>query len=87
MTTRLDIRVIPRSPRNVVDGIRDGRVIVRVTSPPVEGAANDAVISTLAAALDLPRRSVRIVSGATGRNKTVEISDLDAAAVRARLVD
>ena len=60
-------------------------MVVRVTSPPVEGAANDAVIETLAAALDLPRRAVRIVTGATGRNKTVEISDLDASTVRARL--
>ena len=85
MSARLDIRVIPRSSRNAVDGVRDGRVVVRVTSPPVEGAANDAVIQTLAEALDLPRRSVRIVTGASGRNKTIEISGLDAAAVRARL--
>ena len=62
-------------------------MVVRVTSPPVDGAANEAVIETLAAALELPRRSVRIVAGATGRNKTVEISDLDAATVRARLVN
>ena len=53
---RLAIRVMPRSPRTAIDGIRDGRLIVRVTAPPVDGAANDAVVAALADALDLPKR-------------------------------
>lgn len=83
--TRIDIRVMPRSSRNAVNGVRDGRIVVRVTAPPVDGAANDAVVETLAAALALPRRAVRIVAGDSGRNKTIEIAGLDAATVRARL--
>ena len=83
---RIDIRVMPRSSKNAIDGIRDGRFVVRVTAPPVDGAANAAVVNIIAAALDLPRRSVRVVVGETGRNKTVEVTGLDAAAVRARLV-
>ena len=86
-SARIDIRVMPRSSKNAIDGIRDGRFVVRVTAPPVDGAANAAVVDIIAAALDLPRRSVRVVVGETGRNKTVEVTGLDAAAVRARLVD
>lgn len=86
MPARIDIRVIPRSPKNRIDGIRDGRIVVRVTAAPVDGAANEAVIATLAAALELPRRAIRIAKGDTSRNKTIEITGLDQAAVRARLV-
>ena len=83
---RIDIRVMPRSPTNGIDGVRDGRILVRVTAAPVDGAANDAVVATVAAALDLPRRSIRVVSGGTSRNKTIEITGLDPATARVRLV-
>jgi uncharacterized protein len=83
---RLDVRVMPRSSKNGIDGIRDGRILVRVTAAPVDGAANDAVIAIIAAALDVPRRAVRVVHGSTSRNKTIEISGLEAATVRVRLV-
>jgi uncharacterized protein YggU (UPF0235/DUF167 family) len=63
---------MPRSPKNVVGGIRDGRVIVRVTSPPVDQAANDAGVRLLANALGLPKSAVRLVAGHTGRNKVAE---------------
>ena len=86
-TARIDIRVIPRSSKNGIDGVRDGRILVRVTAAPVEGAANDAVTATIAAALDLPRRAVKVIHGDSSRNKTIEITGLDSAAVRARLVD
>jgi uncharacterized protein (TIGR00251 family) len=86
-TARIDIRVMPRASKNGIDGLRDGRILVRVTAAPVEGAANDAVIATVAAALDLPRRAVQVVRGETSRNKTLEIIGIDAATVRARLVD
>ena len=82
---RVQLRVIPRASRTGVDGVRDGRLLLRVTAPPVDRAANDAVILTLARLLDLPRRAISIVSGSTGRNKTIEIAGLDAATVRARL--
>jgi uncharacterized protein YggU (UPF0235/DUF167 family) len=81
---RLDLRVVPRAPRTEVGGLRDGRLLVRVTAPPVDDAANDAVIRALADALDVPRQAIRITAGAASRNKTVEISGVDAAA-QARL--
>ena len=76
MSVRLDIRVTPRASRTSVD-IRDGRVVVRVTAPPVDSAANEAVQLALAEALGLPRRAVQIVRGHTGRQKLVEISGID----------
>jgi len=82
---RVAIRVMPRSPRTTIDGIRDGRLIVRVTAPPVDGAANEAVVAALADLLDLPKRSIRIVAGDTSRNKTVDIAGLDINQIRARL--
>jgi len=82
---RVTLRVMPRAPRNSIEGVRDGRLVVRVTAPPVDGAANEGVISALAAAVGLPRRSIRIVSGTTSRNKVAEITGLDAAQVRVNL--
>jgi uncharacterized protein (TIGR00251 family) len=72
---RVAVRVIPRSSKNVVEGERDGRLVVRVTAPPVDSAANDAVVETLAAAFGLPKRSITIVAGLRSKNKTVEIAD------------
>ena len=82
---RVGLRVVPRASRTSVEGVRAGRVLIRVTAPPVDSAANEAVVAILAAALDLPRRAIRIVAGTSGRNKTVEISGLPEAQLRARL--
>ena len=82
---RITLRVMPRAPRTALDGIRDGRLVVRVTAPPVDGAANEAVIAALAAGLDLPKRAIRIVAGERSRNKTAEVTGLSAAQLRARL--
>jgi uncharacterized protein YggU (UPF0235/DUF167 family) len=82
---RIDVRVLPRSSRTRVGGVRDGRLVVRVTAPPVDQAANDAVVSALAEALDLPRSAIRIIAGAQSRNKSVEVAGLDAAGLAARL--
>ena len=81
---RLDIKVTPRASRAGAE-FRDGQTVVRVTAPPVEGAANDAVRETLADALDLPRRAVQIVAGQKGRRKIVEITDIDETELRRRL--
>jgi uncharacterized protein (TIGR00251 family) len=72
-TLRFGVRVQPRASQSAVAGARDGRLLVRVTAPPVDEAANEAVIDVIARALDVPKRAVRIVSGQRGRNKTIEI--------------
>ena len=73
---------MPRSSHNRIDGLRAGRLLVRVTAPPVDAAANTAVIAVLAEAFGLPRQSIQIVSGATSRNKTIEITGLSDEAYR-----
>ena len=73
MITRLNVRVTPRASKNAVEGFREGALIIRVTAPPVDSAANDAVIDLLAKTLDIPRRQVTISRGATGRNKVVDV--------------
>jgi len=82
---RLDLRVMPRASRDEVGGLRDGRLVVRVTAPPVDRAANDAVVALLARTLDVPRRAIRVVIGETARSKTVEIASVTIEQVRRAL--
>ena len=82
---RIDVRVTPRASRTRVEGVREGRLLVRVTAPPVDSAANDAVVEAIAGYFDVPRRAVRIVMGGSGRNKTVDVDGVTAAAAAARL--
>jgi hypothetical protein len=81
----LRVRVQPRASRDGLSGERDGALVVRLTAPPVEGAANEALSRFLGKALGVAPSAVRVVSGATGRNKVVSVSGLGAAAVRERL--
>ncbi len=81
---RLAVRLTPRGGRDSVDGVRDGLLLVRVAAPPVDGAANDALVRLLARELDLPRGSLHLVSGATGRRKVIGIEAGAAEAVRRR---
>lgn len=70
---RFNVRVQPRASRNAVEGEHGGALKVRLTAPPVEGAANDALIALLAAELGVARSAIRITSGAGSRSKTVEV--------------
>jgi hypothetical protein len=84
--TVLDIRVIPRAPRSRVDGTRGDALLIRLAAPPVDGAANAALIAFLAEALDLPRRDITLVSGERSRDKRVRIIGLDSITTRTRLL-
>lgn len=75
----------PRASRNAIEGIREGRLVVKVTAPPVESAANDAVIASLSHALGLTRRNVTIVGGDHARVKSLALSGITADEVRQRL--
>jgi len=74
---RISVRVIPRSSRNTIEW-EDGALKVRLTASPVDGAANEALLTLLAQQLGLAKRNIQIVHGATGRHKTVDITGLTA---------
>ena len=78
----LDVRVIPRAKKTGLDGERDGAVLVRLAAPPVDGAANDALIRYLADTLRLPKRAVRILSGERGRKKRIAIDGVSPDSMR-----
>lgn len=69
------VRVIPRARRDEVGGERDGRLLIRTTAPPEDGAANDAVRKLVAKHLGVPRGKVTLVSGHTSRDKLLRIED------------
>jgi len=73
MRVELSVRVIPRARKTECAGFRDDVLVVRVAAPPVEGAANEALIEFLASALQVPRRAVQILGGERGRRKRVAI--------------
>jgi hypothetical protein len=70
---RLEVKVTPRASRDEIVGMRDGLLAVRVTAPPVDDAANRALIKLIAKRVGVPRSRVRIARGARGRRKRIEI--------------
>jgi uncharacterized protein (TIGR00251 family) len=80
---RFAVRVQPRASRSAVGGLHGDALRVRLTAPPVEGAANGALIELLASTLRVPARSVRIVAGASSRSKVIEVEGVAPAAVQA----
>ena len=70
---RIELRVIPKSSRNEISGVRDGRLLVKVTVPPEGGKANQAVIKLLAKAWKIPASSFEVIRGASSRTKTILI--------------
>ncbi len=83
----LAIRVTPRASKNeVAEILSDGTVRIRLTAPPVEGKANEALVAFLAEILDVPASRVEIVAGATGRDKLVSVLDLDADTLHSRII-
>jgi hypothetical protein len=70
------VRLTPRGGTDRGDGVLDGVLRARVAAPPVDGAANEALLRLLAEELRVPRRDVRLVAGAGGRTKTVVVDGL-----------
>jgi uncharacterized protein (TIGR00251 family) len=81
----LKVKVTPRGSRDAVLGVAKGALRIRLTAPPVEGAANAAARDFLADLLEVPRRAVDLARGQTARAKTFRIDGLAPEAVRARL--
>jgi uncharacterized protein len=80
---RVAVHVQPRASRSEIIGQHGAALKVRLQAPPVDGAANEALVHLLADSLGVSRRSVRVVAGTTSRTKTVEVDGTTEAAVRA----
>lgn len=75
-TLRVEIKVQPRSSRNQFAGEVGGALKIKLTAPPVDGEANQALIEFLAGTLKIPKNKIRLVRGDTSRNKLVEIQGI-----------
>lgn len=83
----LAIRVTPRASRNeIVEILPDQTIKVRLTAPPVEGQANEALIEFLAKVLGVAKGRIEIVAGQTGRDKLVTIVDMESSDAQARIL-
>lgn len=79
------VKVHPRARKNAITGVVGDALKLTLTSPPVEGRANEACIAFLADVLNVPRSSVRIAAGETNRQKVIRIAGVQAAQVEEKL--
>jgi len=83
--TRINVYVQPRASKTTVAGMHDGCVKIRLAAPPVDGAANVALVEFIAAQLNIAKSRVRIVSGSSSRRKVVEVDAVTAEQLAAAL--
>lgn len=79
---RFNVHVQPKASRSEVAGLHGDSLKVRLSAPPVDGAANEALVDLLARLFTVSRRAVRIVAGATSRAKIVEVDGVSEERVR-----
>ena len=82
---RLRVRVQPRASRTEYAGLIGGELKIRLAAPPVDGAANDALVRFLAQLLGVPRAAVVLTAGASSRSKVIDVQGVDEGTVHARL--
>lgn len=82
---RIRLHVQPRASRTEAAGLHGGALKVRLAAPPVDGAANEALLRWLADELGVPRSAVTLTAGMSSRAKTAEVAGAGVADVRARL--
>ena len=83
--SELRVRLQPRARHNEVVGEREGAVLIRVTAPPVDGKANEALCRLIAKKAGVAPSRVTLVRGHTARDKTLNVDGVDTAALRAAL--
>jgi len=77
--------VQPRASRTELAGRHGDALKVRLVAPPVEGAANAALVRYLAEVLDVPRASIKLLSGHSGRRKLVQVTGITTAQAESAL--
>lgn len=80
-----DVHVVPRASRSAVLGLHGAALKVALAAPPVDGAANAALIALFAQLLDRPRRTISVVRGESSRQKTLAVEGMSAAELEAQL--
>lgn len=81
----LCVKLQPRAGRNEIGGPLGPELKIKVTAPPVDSAANEALVRLLADVLDCPRGAVQLARGHTSRHKQVLVRGLSAEEIAARL--
>jgi uncharacterized protein len=84
---RIEVYVQPRAARTELAGLHDDHPKIRLAAPPVDGAANAALVEFVAKRLDIAKSRVRVVGGLTSRRKVLEIEGVRAEAVSEALRD
>lgn len=72
-TVTFSVRVQPRASKKGVEGVRDGALRVKLTAPPVGGAANEQLVEVLSKEFGIRKSAIRIVRGHSSRDKLVEV--------------
>lgn len=78
----IDVLVQPRASKTEITGVHDGALRIRIAAPPVDGAANDAIIVFLSKRLKVRKSDIQIVSGASGRRKSVLVRGVNVESAR-----
>ena len=81
----LNLRIVPRAHKNAIQGELGDALKIRLCAPPVEGAANAALIEFLSDTFSLPRARIQLLAGATSRNKRVLLAGFTASAIRSQI--
>ena len=84
---RIEVYVQPRAAKTELAGVHDGHPKIRLAAPPVDGAANAALVEFVAKRLKIAKSRVRVVGGLTSRRKVLEVEGIGADAVSAALRD
>ena len=79
---RIQVYATPRASKSEVTGWRGDELTLRVTAPPDDGKANDAICLLISRTVGVPKSAVRIVRGATARHKSIEIDAEEAQVLR-----
>jgi uncharacterized protein len=74
--TTIELRVKPRAKQNKIAVVNAGHLDVWITSPPIDGRANEHVVELLSDELKIPKRMIQIIKGESGKNKVVRIEGL-----------
>lgn len=81
----LRVRAVPRASKNQIQGVHDGALKIRLTTPPVDGKANQALVKFLSKTLKVSKSQIQLAQGDTSRHKTFQITGISAADLQKKL--